>query len=338
MLKPLIAKVLNYEHLDAQEAEAAMRVIMDGNATPAQIGAYLTALRMNGETIEEITGSARAMLAHATLIPHQQTALPIYDTAGTGGDGAHSYNISTAAAFVIAGAGKKVAKHGNRSASSLCGSADVLEKLGINLTLSPEQVGECLDEIGICFIFAPNFHPAMKHAIGPRRELGQRTIFNLLGPLTNPAGATHQIIGVFDAKLTEVLANVLKNLGRKAACVFHGDGGLDELTTSGDNFVSRLYDGEVTNFVLRAEEFGLRPAQKEELRGGDASDNAQMLSALLSGKDKSPRMDVLLFNAALALALDSGDMQQGLRAAQESLESGAALAKLTQLIDYTQKF
>jgi anthranilate phosphoribosyltransferase len=225
VLKPYIAKVINGQDLSAQEAKEAMDIIMTGQATQAQIGGYLVALRMKGETVEEITGSARTMREQVARVPVTLAeGEPLLDTAGTGGDGSHSFNISTAAAFIIAGAGRKVAKHGNRAASSRCGSADVLMELGVSMELTPEQVGQCIDEVGIGFMFAPKFHPAMKHAIGPRRELGQRTIFNVLGPLTNPAGATHQLIGVYDPALTEPLAEVLGELGSDGAFVIHGHG------------------------------------------------------------------------------------------------------------------
>src|SRR5512136_97257 len=232
MIREALAKSISRENLTQAEAEAAMLEIMSGRATPAQIGAYLVALRMKGETVDEITGSARAMRANVVPVPVQKDGA-LYDTAGTGGDGKHTFNISTAAAFVIAGTGRKVAKHGNRAASSKCGSADVLGTLGVNLDLTSEQVAACIDDVGIGFLFAVKFHPAMKHAIGPRRELGQRTIFNILGPLTNPAGATHQVIGVYDPRLTQPMAEVLGALGGQAAFVIHGHGGLDELTTSG---------------------------------------------------------------------------------------------------------
>src|SRR5512138_2862097 len=248
MLEPFIAKAINRADLTKDEARQAMNIIMTGQATPAQIGGYLVALRMKGETVDEITGSARAMRDNALRVEVSDRTKPIYDTAGTGGDGAQTFNISTAAAFVIAGAGRKVAKHGNRAASSRSGSADVLAALGVNLDLTAEQAGRCIDEIGIGFLFAPKFHPAMKHAIGPRKELGQRTIFNILGPLTNPAEVCHQLIGVYDKALTHPLAQVLGSLGSKAAFVVHGFGGLDELTTAGMNRISHLKDGQVRTF------------------------------------------------------------------------------------------
>ena len=337
MLKPYISKLMHRENLSAEEAEAAMQIIMTGQATDAQIGGYLIALRMKGETVEEITGSARAMRAHASRVPYPVNGQALLDTAGTGGDGAHTFNISTAAAFVIAGAGRRVAKHGNRAASSRCGSADVLNALGVNLDLTPEQVADCIDAVGIGFIFAPRFHPAMKYAIGPRRELGLRTIFNLLGPLTNPAGATHQLIGVYDPALTHTLAVVLGSLGGRAAVVVHGHGGLDELTTSGPNRVSRLEDGHVNSYDLDPAALGLRPASADELRGGDPPENAAMLRALLCGEDASPRRDVVLLNSAAALATEHGDIAGALAEARESLDSGAALAKLEALVAYSQQ-
>ena len=237
MLKPYISKVINETNLTQKEAFEAMEIIMSGQASSAQIGGYLVGLRMKGETVDEITGSAMAMRSVANCITPKVDA-PLLDIVGTGGDGAHTINISTAAAFVIAGAGYPVAKHGNRAASSKCGSADVLEALDVNLDLEPEKVGECIEEVGIGFMFAPLFHPAMKHAIGPRRDLGQRTIYNILGPLTNPANSTHQLIGVYDASLTETMATVLGELGVEAALVVHGYGGLDEMTTNDGKDIS----------------------------------------------------------------------------------------------------
>ena len=336
MLKPFIAKVMAYQNLSAQEAEEAMALIMTGQATPAQIGAYLVGLRMKGESVVEITGSARAMRTQASRIHCAINGDPLLDTAGTGGDGAHTFNISTAAAFVLAGAGLKVAKHGNRAASSRCGSADVLGALGVHLDLTPEQVALCIEQVGIGFLFAPNFHPAMKHAIGPRRELGQRTIFNLLGPLTNPAGATHQLIGVYDGKLTHSMAEVLGELGGKAAFVVHGYGGLDELTTSGPNRVSHLNHGKVETFVLDASDFGLRRVKPTDLKGGEPAKNARMLRNLLSGQDDSPRRDVVLLNAAAAIATQDGDFSGALVLARQSLDSGTALQKLDKLAVFSQ--
>jgi anthranilate phosphoribosyltransferase len=336
MLKPYLAKIINNQDLTAEEAEQAMTIIMTGEATPAQIGGYLVALRMKGETVPEITGSARAMRNQASRVQVPRNGKPLLDTAGTGGDGKHTFNISTAAAFVIAGTGNRVAKHGNRAASSLCGSADVLGALGVNLDLTPEQVAQCIEAVGIGFLFAPKFHPAMRYAINPRRELGQRTIFNVLGPLTNPAGATHQLIGVYDPALTHPLAEVLGELGGKAAFVVHGFGGLDELTTSGPNQVSHLSGGQVQTYILEPADYDLRPAADGDLHGGGPDENAEMLRGLLENRDQSPRRDVVLLNAAAALAAESGDLGNGLEAARRALDSGAALEKLDYLITFSQ--
>jgi anthranilate phosphoribosyltransferase len=335
--------VLQRQDLTTEEAEAAMQHIMAGEATPAQIGGYLIALRMKGETVDEIAGSARAMRANAHRVRTRPNG-PLIDTAGTGGDGAHTFNISTAAAFVIAGAGRRVAKHGNRAASSRCGSADVLTAAGVRVDLAPEQVAACIDRVGIGFLFAPRFHPAMKHAVGPRRELGQRTIFNVLGPLTNPAGATHQLIGVYDPALTEPMARVLGRLGGRAAFVVHGHDGLDELTTDGPNRISFLYEGEVTTFELDAEQLGLRRADREALRGGEPEENARMLRDVLSGADDTPRRDTVLLNAAAALALageitpddPAAAVEAALAQARASLDSGAAFARLEALAAMSQ--
>ncbi|OQA42361.1 MAG: Anthranilate phosphoribosyltransferase [Chloroflexi bacterium ADurb.Bin325] len=345
MLDNYIGKLLRYQSLSEDEARAAMEIIMTGNATPAQIGGYLVALRMKGETAPEIAGSARAMPMRSKMIRVDAPEGAI-DVVGTGGDATGSYNISTTSAFVVAGAGVPVAKHGNRAASSRSGSADVLAALGANLDLTPDQVGQCIETVGIGFLFAPKFHPAMRHAIGPRRELGQRTIFNLLGPLTNPAGATHQIIGVYDPALTEVLAEVLGALGCEAALVLHGYDGLDELSTDGPNRVSHLRHGRVTTFDLDAAEQGLplRRATKAELRGGDPQENAAILRGILSGADRSPRRDVVLFNAAAALAVECCDLSadprgvlaETLAQATAALDSGAALAKLDALVALSQ--
>jgi anthranilate phosphoribosyltransferase len=338
MLKPYIAKIMQGQNLSSQESESAMQIIMNGQATPAQIGGYLVALRMKGETVEEIAGSARAMRAHAEAVHPTINGDALLDTAGTGGDGAHTFNISTTAAFVVAGTGRKVAKHGNRAASSRCGSADVLSCLGLNLDLTAEQVADCIDRIGIGFLFAPRFHPAMKHAIGPRRELGQRTIFNILGPLTNPAGATHQLIGVYAADLTHSLAEVLGALGGKAAFVVHGYGGLDEISTNGPNRISHLYNGRVTTYEMDPRDFGLRSASNQDLSGGEPKENARIMVDLLSGRDSSPRRDVVLINAAAALATESGDFHSALTEVTASLDGGAALNKLEELVAFSGQF
>jgi anthranilate phosphoribosyltransferase len=338
MLKPYISKAINRTDLTPLEAEEAMNIIMTGQATPAQIGAYLVALRMKGETIGEITGSVRAMRANALKVELAQSNGPVYDIVGTGGDGAGTFNISTAAAFVVAGAGRKVAKHGNRAASSQCGSADVLAALGLNLDLTPQQVGQAIDEIGIGFMFAPKFHPAMKHAIGPRKEIGQRTIFNILGPLTNPAGANIQLTGVFDPSLTEPLANVLNELGSKAALVIHGAGGTDELSPCGLNRISHLKDGAVRTYDLDPAELGLPLASVQDLRGGTPDESAQMMRELFTGVRNGARCNAVLLNAAAALAAETGDFKSALEEAKASLSSGQALARMDALVEFSQSF
>ena len=337
MLRPFIAKAINRTDLTADEAEHAMTVIMTGQATQAQIGAYLVALRMKGETIPEITGSVRAMRNVAVKVK-LETKESVYDIVGTGGDGAHTFNISTAAAFVLEGTGRKVAKHGNRAASSQCGSADVLSALGVNLDLTAEQVAQAIEQVGIGFMFAPKFHPAMKHAIGPRKEIGQRTIFNILGPLTNPAGANIQLTGVFDPKLTEPLAQVLNELGSKAALVIHGANGLDELNTTGVNRVSHLKNGNVETYELNPIDLGLAQSTVADLRGGTPDESAVMMRELLSNKLNGARRDAVLLNAAAALAAETGDFKSALDEAKASLDGGNALAKLDVLVEFTKQF
>jgi anthranilate synthase/phosphoribosyltransferase len=337
MLKPFIAKAINRTDLTDAEAEEAMNVIMTGQATQAQIGAYLVALRMKGETIPEIKGSVRAMRNVAVKVKLNTTE-PIYDIVGTGGDGAHTFNISTAAAFVLAGTGRKVAKHGNRAQSSHCGAADVLSALGVSLELTPEQIAQAIEQIGIGFMFAAKFHPAMKHAIGPRKEIGQRTIFNLLGPLTNPAGANIQLTGVYDAKLTEPLAQVLNELGSKAALVIHGANGLDELNTTGLNRVSHLKNGAVETYDLNPADLGLAPSTVQDLRGGTPDESAAMMRDLLSNKLNGARRDAVLLNAAAALAAETGDFKSALEEAREALDTGKALTKMNALVEYSQSF
>jgi anthranilate synthase/phosphoribosyltransferase len=332
-LPTAIERTLNREHLDAEEAEALMGLIMSGQATPAQIGAYLAALRAKGETVAEITGFARAMRQHATRV--QPTRRPLIDTCGTGGDGAHTFNISTTAALVVAGAGVAVAKHGNRSVSSRCGSADVLQALGVRLELAPERVAQCIDEVGLGFLFAPMLHPAMKHAIGPRREMGIRTVFNILGPLTNPANASVQIVGVYDRALVEPLANVLLALGAEAAYVVASADGLDELSTSGPNTVAQLAEGTVSLLELDAAPYGLAPASRQALAGGNAEENALITREILDGA-RGPRRDVVLLNAGAALmaAGKASDLAQGIAMAAESIDRGQARQVLSNLVAF----
>jgi len=334
-LSTAIERALLNEHLSADEAEAVMMRIMGGEATPAQIGAYLAALRAKGETVPEITGFARAMRKHVT--PVEASRRPLVDTCGTGGDGANTFNISTTAALVVAGAGVAVAKHGNRSVSSSCGSADVLEALGVSLDLGPDQMARCIDQVGFGFLYAPRLHPAMKHAIGPRREMGVRTVFNILGPLTNPAGATMQILGVFDRSLIEPLALVLRDLGAEAASVVSSADGLDELSTAGANYVASLRDGQVTCSTLDPAGYGLEGANLAALRGGDAAENARITRAILGG-ERGPRRDVVLLNAGMALATAgvAPDLHTGIAMAAESIDAGCARQTLEALVALTQ--
>lgn len=338
MLKPFISKAINYVDLSAGEAQDAMNIIMTGQATPAQISAYLVALRMKGETIAEITGSVRAMRDKAVKIEPEANGQTLYDVVGTGGDGTHTFNISTAAAFVVAGTGRKVAKHGNRAASSQCGSADVLSALGVDLELTPEQVRQAIEEVGIGFMFAPKFHPAMKYAVGPRKEIGQRTIFNLLGPLTNPANASVQLIGVYSPELTEPLAQVLKDLGSRAALVIHGAGGADELNPAGPNRISHLKDGAVRTYDLDPQELGIHRSTIQDLRGGTPDESAEMMRELLNGKRIGARRDTVLLNAAGALAAETGDFKSALDEARAALADGRALAKMNALVEFSHSF
>lgn len=340
MIRETINQLLEGQSLPAEQAEVVMDEIMTGSATPAQIAGFLVALRVKGETADEITGCARAMRRAAVPVRPERT--DVIDTCGTGGDRAGTFNISTTTAFVVAGAGLGVAKHGNRSVSSRSGSADVLEALGVNINLTPEQAALAIDEIGVGFIFAPNFHPAMRYAIGPRRELGVRTVFNVLGPLTNPAGAAAQLLGVYDPSLTEVLAHVLQQLGSRAAYVVHGFGRLDELTTTGPNQVSRFGvtpgNGHVVTETLDPRDLGFAPARPEDLRGGDPDENALITRDVLAGEDHGPRRDVVLLNAAAALVAGgaAADLKEGVAHAAESIDSGAAMHALDGLIAYSQ--
>ncbi len=331
--------VSKFGHLQPDEAELVMNQIMSGGATEAQIAAYLMGLRMKGETRDEITGSARAMRANAHRVPISAEG-ELLDTCGTGGDKSGTFNISTTVAFVAAGAGVRVAKHGNRAASSKCGSADVLAQLGVNLDLTPEQVGQCVDQVGIGFLFAAKLHPAMKYAIGVRRELSLRTIFNILGPLTNPAGAQRQLMGVFAPDLTDLLAHVLGELGSTSAMVVCGYGNIDELTTTGPNHISHLHDGKVTTYDIDPEDYGFRGAHISELLGGDAPTNAAILRGILSGEISDSKRDVVLLNAGAALVAAgvAADLPTGLARAAEVIDSGAAVGKLDELIAVSQTF
>jgi anthranilate phosphoribosyltransferase len=337
-IQQAIHKLFNQSNLTVAEADAAMSEIMQGEATQAQIGAFLAALRMKGETVDEITGCAQAMKRSALAVRPAIGDAMLVDTCGTGGDATHTFNISTAAAFVVAGHGIKVAKHGNRSVSSKCGSADVLMALGANVHLTPEQAAECIEEVGIAFLFALAYHPAMKHAIGPRRELATRTVFNILGPLTNPANATHQVVGVYAPHLTEPMASVLGQMGSRAAFVVHGADGLDELSVTGVNRVSHLDGGKVKSYDLDPAELGFARARLADLLGGDPAENAAILRGILSGELHGPKRDAVILNAAAALSTECGDWNSGLDQARASIDSGAALHVLDAFVAKTQSY
>ena len=337
MIRDAIGKVVNRENLTQEEAEGVMDEVMKGEATPSQISAFIIALRMKGETPEEIAGCAKAMRAHALkVVPKQER---VVDTCGTGGDSSGTFNISTATAFVVAGAGVAVAKHGNRAVSSRCGSADVLEALGAKIELSPEQMAQCIDQVGFGFLFAPILHPAMQYAAIPRREMGIRTIFNILGPLTNPASASIQLLGVYDPKLAETIAKVLSLLGIRRALVVHGAHGLDELSTTGSNRVTRLCDGNIRSFRVNPSDVGFRKATLEQLKGGTAEENATILKAVLKGEQGVHR-DVVLLNAgaAVAIAGEAMDLKEGIDKAMEAVDSGNALRKLEQFVEMSRSF
>lgn len=330
MIQGVIQQLIDGQDLDRGAARGTMDQIMSGGATDAQIGAFLIALRCKGETVDEIAGFAEAMREKATPIGGGRE--PMIDTCGTGGDGSGTFNISTAVAFVAAGAGLCVAKHGNRAMSSKCGSADVLAALGVDVEASPEKVATCLDEVGIGFLFAPKLHGAMKHAIGPRKEIGTRTVFNILGPLTNPAGARRQLIGVFAAELTERMAAVLRVLGSERALVVHGSDGLDELTLTGPSQVTELRDGELETYEVAPGDFGYDVVDGSALAGGDAAENARILTDVLKGIAGAPR-DVVVMNAAAAIVAGglADRLQDGAARAEAAIESGKALAALENL-------
>ena len=328
--KALIGKVATGATLGRDEAARAFEQMMAGDATPSQMGALLMALRVRGETVDEITGAVTAMRAKMVRVKAPPDAI---DVVGTGGDASGSFNISTCAALIVAGTGVAVAKHGNRALSSRSGAADVLSALGVNIDLNPEQIGRCIHEAGIGFMFAPAHHPATKNVAATRAELGTRTIFNLLGPLSNPAGVRRQMVGVFSRHWTEPLAQVLKNLGTESAWVVHGSDGLDEITTSGPTTVTALEAGAVRTFAISPEDFGLAKVKPEALRGGDAAANAEAIQAVLEGKP-SPFRDVALFNAAAALVVagKAKDLKAGIDLATDSIDSGEAEGRLDRLI------
>ena len=330
MIREAIQKVIEGNSLTEAEMIDAMNTLMEGEATDAQIACFLTALRLKGETVAEITGAARVMRAKATPVPTKHSL--VVDTCSTGGSGRNSFNISTTAAFVVAGAGVPVAKHGNRGVTRQSGSANVLTALGVNIEINPEHVGQCIDEVGIGFLFAPMLHGAMKYAIGPRREIGIRTIFNALGPLTNPAGAQAQVLGVYTPELTETHATVLNNLGSHRAFVVHGNDGLDEITTTTTTRVSELVNGDVKTYTLEPTEFGIPRADATSLLGGTPEENAEITANILNG-EKGARRDIVVLNAAAAIVAGgkAENLETGLELARESIDAGKALEKLERL-------
>ena len=338
MIKESIQKLVNLADLTHEEAMASMMEIMSGEATNAQIGAFLTALRMKGETSDEVTAFTSVMKECCHRI-HPNVKGRLVDTCGTGGDKVKTFNISTTAAFVAAGADATVAKHGNRSVTSKCGSADVLERLGLNLNIAPEDVEKAIEKVGIGFMFAPAFHPAMKYAIGPRREMHIRTVFNVLGPLTNPADASAQLLGVYDMRLTEPLAYSLKSLGCKEAMVVHGLDGLDEISTIGKTAVSWLRNGEVTTKEMAPKDFGVKKARIDEIKGAGATENIEITFEILFDccAVNTPRREIVQVNgaAAIIVAGKADDFGYGMELANESIESGAAYKKLKELIKFS---
>jgi anthranilate phosphoribosyltransferase len=336
MFRELIEKLQQQRDLTVDEAAGAMDAIMDGRAQPAQIAGFLVALAMKGERPDEIVGLARTMRARATRL--SRSFAPVFDTCGTGGDGANTFNVSTVAALVLAACGVRVAKHGNRSASSRCGSADLLEALGVNVSASPAAVERCLEQAGIAFLFAPVFHPSMKHAGPTRKELGIRTAFNLLGPLTNPAGASRQLVGVPRPELTELVARSLAQLGAERAWVVHGADGLDEISTTGYTKVSECRDGRVNTFYVHPGDVGIPKSAPEALKGGDAADNAAIARSVLTGTPGAAR-DIVLLNtaAALLIAGHAATIKDGMSTAADAIDSGRAAAALDTLIAASQE-
>ena len=336
MIRESINTVVSGQSLTMEEASSVMREIMEGEATPAQLGAFLTALALKGETTQEIAGMARVMREMALRVDVDGE---LVDTVGTGGDGKNTFNISTATAFVAAGAGLKVAKHGNRAASGSCGSADVLEALGVQIELSPVAVAQCINEVGVGFMFAPAFHPAMRHAGPVRREIGIRTVFNILGPLTNPAGAQTQLLGVAFPELGGIMAEVLGLLGSHHAMIVHGAGGLDEISLSGDTSVWEVRRGQVEEWTIRVEDTGLPETPIEAIRGGSKEENAATMLRLFQGEQGAVRDMVLLNSAGVLMVGDKAKtIRQGVEMSAGIIDSGAALAKLDQMVEVTQRF
>ena len=335
MIKEAILKVYKNENLTYDEAYQTMDEIMSGEASEVQMSAYLTAMSMKGETIDEITASAEAMRAHCVRLLNDEDVLEIV---GTGGDGSNTFNISTTSSIIISAAGVPVAKHGNRSASSKCGAADVLEELGVNINIDPDKSLKCLKEINLCFLFAQNYHLAMKYVAGVRKELSIRTIFNILGPLTSPAGASMEVLGVYEKELVEPLTEVLKNLGVKSAVTVYGLDGMDEISASGKTAVCELKDGEIMSYEISPEYFGMEMASKEDLVGGDAKENAEITLSILKG-EKGPKRNAVLLNSAAGLYVAGkvGSLREGVELAEEIIDSGKALKQLERFIECTNR-
>ncbi|MCJ7426416.1 MAG: anthranilate phosphoribosyltransferase [Dehalococcoidales bacterium] len=339
MIKEAISLLIDSKSLTMPQASEVMEEITTGNVTPAQFGAFVTALRIKGETADEIAGLASVMRAKSVRV---ETSAPVIDIVGTGGDNSRSFNISTAAAFVAAGAGIKVAKHNNRAMTSQCGSADVLEALGVKIELDAAQVKDCIEKVGIGFMFAPLFHPSMKFAAAPRRELGVRTVFNILGPLTNPALVEAQVLGVASANLGEKMVRVLQRLGTKRALVVHGLNGMDEITVAGKSRVWELSDGEITQYDISPEDFGMAEASVETLVGGTSEENAAIMRSVLEG-EKGPRRDAVVMNAAAGIALVNNAkgipaLKEGVEIAIETIDSGKAMEKLEKLVSLSRSY
>lgn len=347
MILDAIGKVVDMIDLTREEASMVMEEIMSGKASDPQIAAFLTALRMKNATVEELIGFVKVMREKAETIPVKKEVAEdisgtsremLVDTCGTGGDASGTFNISTATTFVVAGSGIRVAKHGNRSVSSLCGSADVIESLGINLDLNPERVGKCIDKVGIGFLFAPLLHKAMKHVMPARKDIRIRTVFNILGPLTNPAKANAQLLGVYDGALTEKMAEVLKEFGCKKTLIVHATDGLDEISNTSETKVTELRDGEIKTYHIKPEDFGIKRASMKDLQGGDAKENAEIIRDILSGKE-GPKTDIVLLNAGAGIMIGgkAETIAEGIEIARDSIDSGKAMDKLNRLIELSNQ-
>lgn len=336
-MQQALKKIVERQDLTGDEMQQVMRGIMTGQATPAQIGGFLVALRMKGETVDEIAGAASVMRELSTKVPVQASNL--VDTCGTGGDGSNTFNISTASAFVVAAAGGKVAKHGNRSVSSSCGSADVLEAAGVNLALTPEQVARCIEEIGVGFMFAPAHHSATKYAVGPRKELGVRTVFNVLGPLTNPAGAPNQVLGVYDGAWLRPLAEVLKSLGSDHVLLVHSDDGMDEISVAAETTVVELNQGSISEYKIKPEDFGIERSSLEGLAVANAEESLQKIKSVFK-KELGPAADIVVLNAGAAIyaANLAESLASGVEMARDAIGSGLAGEKLSELASFTRVF